>query len=206
MCGSPEVRTAIRLLFVGDTCSRALKAACAALTRLLHKHPSSPPTGSRSWQCGLLFPVGRIHRCLMEHLAACRVDVAAAVSVAAVLEFLCTELLRHACDASLRDVAATDTCASPSRSPMREKMQARAPVTLGQVHVDRAYACDESLFPVSRSRGDADATPRSLSIPVPVSMLLCCSACVWPGIATVSVPSLSLLLPLSRLPPFSWPM
>ena len=145
MCGSPEVRTAIRLLFVGEQGARAMKAACAAITRMLQKHPhsfsSGPLSSSRSTQCGLVFPVGRVHRYLIEQCVSCRVDVGAAVAVAAVLDFLCLELLRHAVDLSM---ASTTCIGIDSSAGAANRSSPRADGSRRQTHVSSGGANAES--------------------------------------------------------------
>lgn len=55
---------------------------------------------SRSNRAGLTFPVGRIHRLLRKGHYAQRVGTGAAVYLAAILEYLCAELLELAGNAS----------------------------------------------------------------------------------------------------------
>ncbi|XP_027855129.1 late histone H2A.2.2-like [Xiphophorus couchianus] len=55
---------------------------------------------SRSSRAGLTFPVGRIHRLLKKGNYAVRIGVGTAVYLAAVLEYLCAEVLELAGNAS----------------------------------------------------------------------------------------------------------
>jgi len=55
---------------------------------------------SRSFRAGLQFPVGRIHRHLREGRYAARVGAGAPVYLAAMLEYLCAEILELAGNAS----------------------------------------------------------------------------------------------------------
>ncbi|XP_054650293.1 late histone H2A.2.2-like [Dunckerocampus dactyliophorus] len=65
------------------------------------KVPSKPKSAvSRSTRAGLTFPVGRIHRLLRRGNYAERVGNGAAVYFAAVLEYLCAEVLELAGNAS----------------------------------------------------------------------------------------------------------
>ncbi|KAL9647038.1 hypothetical protein ABK040_016513 [Willaertia magna] len=65
------------------------------------KSSSSKPPVSRSYKAGLSFPVGRIHRHLKQRVHGnSRVSATSAVYVAAILEYLCAEVLELAGNAS----------------------------------------------------------------------------------------------------------
>lgn len=141
--GSTEVQTAIRLLFANDISSRALHAACTALSHLVYKRSSAPLASSRSSQCGLVFPVGHIHHLLLRSLPAVRVDATAAICIAAVLDFICSEVLRHACDACLQNAASV--APSGSRATGRDTT-----ILLCVPHVQKALDCNEPLLGLAK--------------------------------------------------------
>ncbi|CAB1460521.1 unnamed protein product [Pleuronectes platessa] len=62
--------------------------------------PSQKTSVSRSSRAGITFPVGRIHRLLKKGHYAKRVGDGAAVYLAAILEYLCAEILELAGNAS----------------------------------------------------------------------------------------------------------
>jgi histone H2A len=64
------------------------------------KGASAKKTVSRSAKAGLQFPVGRVHRYLKVGKYATRVGAGAPVYMAAVLEYLCAEVLELAGNAS----------------------------------------------------------------------------------------------------------
>ncbi|KAM9733449.1 histone H2A-like isoform 1-T2 [Menidia menidia] len=66
------------------------------------KKTAPPPKSSvsRSSRAGITFPVGRIHRLLRKGNYASRVGTGASVYLAAVLEYLCAEILELAGNAS----------------------------------------------------------------------------------------------------------
>ncbi|XP_032401723.1 late histone H2A.2.2-like [Xiphophorus hellerii] len=67
----------------------------------LKKAASKPKSAvSRSSRAGLTFPVGRIHRLLRKGNYAARIGVGTAVYLAAVLDYLCAEVLELAGNAS----------------------------------------------------------------------------------------------------------
>ncbi|KAF7666770.1 hypothetical protein LDENG_00090880 [Lucifuga dentata] len=62
--------------------------------------PKAKSTISKSARAGITFPVGRIHRLLRKGNYASRVGTGASVYLAAVLEYLCAEVLELAGNAS----------------------------------------------------------------------------------------------------------
>ncbi|KAM3836164.1 histone H2A-like [Diretmus argenteus] len=58
--------------------------------------PKPPVSRSRSSRAGITFPVGRVHRLLKKGNYAQRVGSGAAIYLAAILEYLCAEILELA--------------------------------------------------------------------------------------------------------------
>eukprot|EP00048_Salpingoeca_helianthica_P012193 m.175941 g.175941 ORF g.175941 m.175941 type:complete len:979 (-) comp15337_c7_seq1:46-2982(-) len=152
VCGPPEVRTALRLLLHGDLCARSIKAASSALMKLLHPPRSTLySAGPRASQCGLVFPVGRTQHLMTAAQVSSRIDVGAAVVIAAVLEFLCGELLRYACDHALQ-------LRAQSGGDRREATT----LTLDALHIEHATTSQPAfgVFVAAKSPPDLATLPR----------------------------------------------
>jgi histone H2A len=93
---SREIQTAVRLLLPGDLAKHAVSEGTKAVTKYaMHEGDGKAP--SRSFRAGLTFPVGRLHRMLKEGTGqGYRVGSGSPVYTAAVLEYLCAEILELA--------------------------------------------------------------------------------------------------------------
>jgi hypothetical protein len=172
VCGPPEVRTALRLLLHGDLCARSIKAASSALMKLLHPHRSTLfPAGPRASVCGLVFPVGRTQHLMSAASVAARIDVGAAVVITAVLEFLCGELLRFACDHALQ-----------LRAQAGGDRREASTLTLDPLHIDHATTSQPAfgVFLAAKAPPNLAALPRPHMVRVRacVCVRVCVCVCV----------------------------
>jgi len=118
---SREIQTAVRLILPGELAKHAVSEGTKAVTKY-NSHigggfgeekeekdevvpkpkfgkARGPSKYSRSARCGLVFPVGRLHRLLKEK-SRLRIGVGAPVYLAAVLEYLTAEILELAGNAA----------------------------------------------------------------------------------------------------------
>jgi len=99
---SREVQTAVRLVLPGELAKHAVSEGTKAVT----KFTSSLGTGNSgkaitaSFRAGLQFPVGRIRGMMKKKCGAYRIGKGAPVYLAAVLEYLCAEILELSGNAS----------------------------------------------------------------------------------------------------------
>jgi len=99
---SREIQTAVRLLLPGELAKHAVSEGTKAVT----KFTSSLGTGNSgkaitaSFRAGLQFPVGRIRGMMKKKCGAYRIGKGAPVYLAAVLEYLCAEILELSGNAS----------------------------------------------------------------------------------------------------------
>jgi len=104
---SREIQTSIRLNLPGELAKHAVSEGTKAVTKYyatdrdFGPQPTNPVvkgrmkkgSQSKSSRAGLVFPVGRIHRILKEKYHGFRIQAGAPVYLAAVLEYLCAEIL-----------------------------------------------------------------------------------------------------------------
>jgi histone H3/H4 len=96
-----EIQTAVQLLLPGDLGKYAATEGTNAVTKCQScRTPPSQPYGGRSSAAGLLFPVGRIHWHLQKGANGVLVSSGAPVYLAAVLEYLASEILELAVNAA----------------------------------------------------------------------------------------------------------
>jgi len=95
---SREIQTAVRLLLPGELAKHAVSEGTKAVTKYTSSKRDLSKT--RSSRAGLQFPVGRVHRLLRKGNYAERVGAGAPVYLAAVLEYLCAEILELAGNAA----------------------------------------------------------------------------------------------------------
>ncbi|MDP2438286.1 MAG: hypothetical protein Q8P67_21280 [archaeon] len=102
---SREVQTAVRLILPGELAKHAVSEGTKAVTKFScsegggNSGRGQRRVSSRSAKSGLQFPVGRVHR-LMKEAWNHPVGKGAPVYLAAVLEYLCAEILELAGNAS----------------------------------------------------------------------------------------------------------
>ncbi|KAG5186377.1 histone-fold-containing protein [Tribonema minus] len=88
---SHEVQTAVRLILPGELAKHSVSEGTKAITK--YTAGTTGTKGGNSVRAGLQFPVGRICSMLKKGRYAKRVSAGAAVYLAAVLEYLCAEVL-----------------------------------------------------------------------------------------------------------------
>jgi histone H2A len=90
---SRDIQTAVRLILPGELARHAVSEGTKAVTKYIMGKPASGGrSSSQSSRAGLVFPVGRIARMLKTTLRI-RVGGGAPVYLAAVMEYLCAEIL-----------------------------------------------------------------------------------------------------------------
>ena len=105
--GSREIQSATRLAFPGELAKHAVSEGTKAVTKYnSHEGPAARDAQgrarpvSRGNRAGLLFPVTRIETIMMELSTVNRKSAGSAVYLAAVLEYLCGEILELAGNAA----------------------------------------------------------------------------------------------------------
>jgi len=97
---SREIQTAVRLLLPGELAKHGVSEGTKAVTK--YNSSIAEKTGAKTTQsqrAGLVFPVGRLKRMLHEYTRM-RIGCGAPVYLAAVLEYLCAEILELSGNAS----------------------------------------------------------------------------------------------------------
>lgn len=111
---SRDVQSAIRLVLPGELAKHAVSEGTKAVTKYVSADDEQgkgkgegkggrgdrKKATSRSAKAGLIFPVGRIHRHMKKSRVASRIGAGAPVYLAAVLEYLCAEVLELAGNAA----------------------------------------------------------------------------------------------------------
>jgi len=90
---SREIQTAVRLCLPGELARHAVSEGTKSVTKYNSTLGSGGGRGSKSTRAGLQFPVGRVHTFLKTGQYADRIGGGAAVYLAAVLEYMCAEVL-----------------------------------------------------------------------------------------------------------------
>lgn len=93
---SREIQTAVRLCLPGELAKHAVSEGTKAVTKFNASTMGGSGGGGKgrtqSFKAGLTFPVGRVKRILQEHTKT-RIGAGAPVYLAAVLEYMCAEVL-----------------------------------------------------------------------------------------------------------------
>lgn len=103
---SREIQTAVRLVLPSELAKHAISEGTKAVTKYNSSHSTGSgsseksPKMSKSFRAGLQFPVGKISTILKQGHFASRIGSGAPVYLAAVLEYLCAEVLELAGNAT----------------------------------------------------------------------------------------------------------